>query len=440
MQPWSQPLLWKGVATAVATCTYDPATVSAGAALSNGNLTVTHVSGSNQGAHLPDATDSKTTGKLYYEMTYTVLAGTINGGMIGVAVVGTSYTQFGLSTNSVTAYANGNLNTGGSNIYNYGARSVGNVIGVAIDLDNRLAWFKQVSGTPGNWNGNTANGNPVTLLNGITIPAGSIEPYTALGTNASDAFTINLGASAFTGAIPSGYSAWCPAVACDPYFGNVVLLDGFNGANGSTSSIDESPAAHGAATFAGTTTLSTTQAKFGTASLNNTSNITGGVTWPYSTDWALGSGKFTVECWYYANALGSKQALVAQFAGLAVFGWIFMLDNTNKLTWYVSTTGADLFTDLVQSSTFTSGTWHHCAVDFDGTKYRLYYDGVMVASSTTLRNIYNPGYAVSVGNDVALGNNYPMNGYLDEVRITKGVAQYASDAGFAVPTAPFPRS
>ena len=213
MQPWSQPLLWKGVATAVATCTYDPATVSAGAALSNGNLTVTHVSGSNQGAHLPDATDSKTTGKLYYEMTYTVLAGTINGGMIGVAVVGTSYTQFGLSTNSVTAYANGNLNTGGSNIYNYGARSVGNVIGVAIDLDNRLAWFKQVSGTPGNWNGNTANGNPVTLLNGITIPAGSIEPYTALGTNASDAFTINLGASAFTGAIPSGYSAWCPAVA-----------------------------------------------------------------------------------------------------------------------------------------------------------------------------------------------------------------------------------
>jgi len=220
---------------------------------------------------------------------------------------------------------------------------------------------------------------------------------------------------------------------------NVVLLDGFNGANGSTSSIDESPAAHGAATFAGTTTLSTTQAKFGTASLNNTSNITGGVTWPYSTDWALGSGKFTVECWYYANALGSKQALVAQFAGLAVFGWIFMLDNTNKLTWYVSTTGADLFTDLVQSSTFTSGTWHHCAVDFDGTKYRLYYDGVMVASSTTLRNIYNPGYAVSVGNDVALGNNYPMNGYLDEVRITKGVAQYASDAGFAVPTAAFPR-
>lgn len=27
-----------------------------------------------------------------------------------------------------------------------------------------------------------------------------------------------------------------------------------------------------------------------------------------------------------------------------------------------------------------------------------------------------------------------MNGWLDEVRITKGVARYASDSGFAVPT------
>lgn len=31
-----------------------------------------------------------------------------------------------------------------------------------------------------------------------------------------------------------------------------------------------------------------------------------------------------------------------------------------------------------------------------------------------------------------------MNGWLDEVRITKGVALYASDSGFAVPTAALP--
>ena len=33
-----------------------------------------------------------------------------------------------------------------------------------------------------------------------------------------------------------------------------------------------------------------------------------------------------------------------------------------------------------------------------------------------------------------------LNGWIDEVRITKGVARYASDSGYTVPTAAFPRS
>lgn len=32
-----------------------------------------------------------------------------------------------------------------------------------------------------------------------------------------------------------------------------------------------------------------------------------------------------------------------------------------------------------------------------------------------------------------------MNGWLNEVRITKGVARYSLDSGFAVPTAAYPR-
>jgi hypothetical protein len=33
-----------------------------------------------------------------------------------------------------------------------------------------------------------------------------------------------------------------------------------------------------------------------------------------------------------------------------------------------------------------------------------------------------------------------FGGWIDELRITKGVARYASDGGFTVPTAAFPRS
>ena len=48
------------------------------------------------------------------------------------------------------------------------------------------------------------------------------------------------------------------------------------------------------------------------------------------------------------------------------------------------------------------------------------------------------GHTTTVGS--AEGGNYPLNANLDEVRITKGVARYASDSGFSVPSPAFPRS
>jgi hypothetical protein len=79
-------------------------------------------------------------------------------------------------------------------------------------------------------------------------------------------------------------------------------------------------------------------------------------------------------------------------------------------------------------------------VDRDsGGTMRIYADGVMLASITqsglSLRNgdgLLEIGYATGVG--------YYLDGWIDEVRITKGVARYASNSGFTVPTAAFPRS
>ncbi|QKC83613.1 LamG-like jellyroll fold domain-containing protein [Mesorhizobium sp. NZP2077] len=68
----------------------------------------------------------------------------------------------------------------------------------------------------------------------------------------------------------------------------------------------------------------------------------------------------------------------------------------------------------------------------------MYLNGTMVASSTH-RTINPSGAVLSIGAD---GNTsgFNFNGWIDEVRITKGVARYASDSGFTAPTAAFPRS
>lgn len=88
----------------------------------------------------------------------------------------------------------------------------------------------------------------------------------------------------------------------------------------------------------------------------------------------------------------------------------------------------------------TTGVWYHVAADKDATgKIRLYVDGVMLGSATPANSaIFNSTAGLGIGAQGANGN-VDMAGWLDEVRITKGVARYASDSGFTVPTAAYPR-
>jgi hypothetical protein len=85
--------------------------------------------------------------------------------------------------------------------------AAGDVIGIAVDLDNRTAWFKNVT-QGGAWNGPTAAGNPATNVNGVAVPAGSIIPVVGFGAN-NDTYTANFGVTVFAGTVPSGFtSGW----------------------------------------------------------------------------------------------------------------------------------------------------------------------------------------------------------------------------------------
>jgi hypothetical protein len=63
----------------------------------------------------------------------------------------------------------------------------------------------------------------------------------------------------------------------------------------------------------------------------------------------------------------------------------------------------------------------------------------MVASNTFTQTMQNGTGVMGIGR-VPTFTTFDLNGWLDEIRITKGVARYASDSGYTVPTAAFPRS
>jgi len=89
------------------------------------------------------------------------------------------------------------------------------------------------------------------------------------------------------------------------------------------------------------------------------------------------------------------------------------------------------------NTTSATGTWHHVAVVRDGTSMVLYVNGTNVGSATisSSRSLnLGLGGAVWVGNNGSSSTAY--KGYIDDLRITKGVARYT--ANFTPPEAKLP--
>lgn len=185
--------------------------------LSGNNLIVTNTGTTSfdQGARVANAA-CKSTGKRYFEITLTTLLAGGSGKGVGVVDVGTSYTNFGSSAlHGAGMYTgSGNIWTnGGNSSVSLGARSTGNVIGIAADFDNGKIWFRVAPA--GNWNNNVAN-DPATNVGGIacvtpTYTMGPICTFGGTGGTAGNVFTFNLGASAFVGAVPAGFTSGWPA-------------------------------------------------------------------------------------------------------------------------------------------------------------------------------------------------------------------------------------
>jgi hypothetical protein len=226
---------------------------------------------------------------------------------------------------------------------------------------------------------------------------------------------------------------------------------GFEGANGSTGAPgmnDESPSAHGTASASGTSSISTAQFKFGASSFRSSgSGVNNGCGFADSNDWQLAptsSSKYTIEGFFRWNtAPVAVQALVTQWANghPSNEAWFWVIGATpSEMRWGTFADGTNLAIDISTSGAgLASGSWYHLAVDFDGTKVRLYVNGVMKGSVIPSNAaMFNSTENLTIGHDGS--SAIPaFDGWIDELRITKGIARYASDSGFAVPTAAFPR-
>jgi hypothetical protein len=199
-----------------------------------------------------------------------------------------------------------------------------------------------------------------------------------------------------------------------------------DGSSGSTNFVDSGPNAI-AVTAVGNAQISTTQSKYGGASAYF-DGAGDAVQIPFNAALDLTSGDFTIEGWVYFNAVSGTPTIITPFGtGTTFGGWVIVLDSSSRLTFYLSTAANtwNLATNVLFSATaVVTGTWYHFALVRNGSTFTPYLNGIAGTTFTSSSTLYNNSRPLKIGAEKD-SNSFPLNGYIDDLRVTK-YARYQS--------------
>ena len=182
-------------------------------------------------------------------------------------------------------------------------------------------------------------------------------------------------------------------------------------------------------TFNDDAQLDTTVKKFGTAALK-LDGANDSISVPSSGDLGFGTNTdFTIEFWAYANTTGLSSATLFDLRdnGTDAEGLSLAFRAAGEVDLRVGTTTAI----TGSGAGIATGVWKHYAVAREGTDTRLFVDGTQRGIKFSDTTDYGSSKGIVFGADFDGASNN-VTGWIDEVRIEKGVAKYT--ANFTAPT------
>ena len=152
----------------------------------------------------------------------------------------------------------------------------------------------------------------------------------------------------------------------------------------------------------------------------------------------LASGDFTIEAWVYLLSNRTYNFIISK-GNAGTREWAVNVGPT-ELRFYWSTNGSSTGDSVVAgSATLPTGVWMHVAVTRSVNSIRLFKDGNQVGSTGTFTSMYSGTDPVYVGRFMDFTNiSHDLDGYLSNLRITKGIARYTTNFNTNLPTGPFP--
>lgn len=245
-------------------------------------------------------------------------------------------------------------------------------------------------------------------------------------------FTLGVARYTSTFTAPSTSFTSSEDVDSDQYYSNVSLLLHFEGVNGTQTATDSSQSPL-TPTFVGASpVLTSLYQKFGSTSMSFNGTAGHYIAYNGESAFAFGTEDFTIECWFNLNA-----ANINNFNTI----WAQRPAGSNNASITVFTTGTTFWlvsdgTGYTGSVSLTGGVWYHMAVSRNGTNLKAYINGTVVATRTNdTTNYINIANRPRIGEDGYGFAGYTFSGYIDELRVTKGVGRYPNN--FTAPTKRF---
>ena len=358
-------------------------------------------------------------------------------GTSGTGSPGSSGTS---GTSSTPALSLGQTYIGNGSTTNYAlSQSVANRDQILVNVDGvlqgRSGNYYTVSGTTLTLSSPPQNGSIIDIryINGGSgiVTTGSLAKqtilYNVISGSQNTITGLNLSGNKWGIDIKEEWDA--VIIAGDQYYPSCSLLLHCDGTNGSTTFTDNSPSPKTVTAYNGAA-ISTAQSKFGGASglFDGTNDY---LVTPTTSAFTFGTSDFTIELGIYqtVSSVSAYKVLVGDNVYGSVGGWQLYSYNNQLNLWKGGT-------EIISpSGTLTLNSWNHVVWSRASGNNRIFINGTQVGSTVSDSTNYT-STAIYIG---AAKDGYGYYaGYIDEIRITKGVARYTGN--FTPQTSAFPNN
>ena len=193
----------------------------------------------------------------------------------------------------------------------------------------------------------------------------------------------------------------------------------------------------------GNVTASNTQRNFLTSSAMYFDGNGDYIDFVKKAEYSFESGiDFTVEGWWYMNSIAGRPHFIGMGTGIDgtpahYSDWNMYYNGSNQLTFYYYNGSTAIPRNFAWTPVVN--TWYHITVSRNGTDLKAFVNGNQIGSTITDSTNFS-GAAGSrplrIGRwQYGGGTNGYLNGYAQDIRITKGLARYT--ANFTPPTSQF---